>query len=153
METKNRESIFIAPMPDGLARCQWTEDAVQLVNERFLRKSSDGKIIETIEEMCWRVAFYISSADQKYGKTEEEIVELAKEFYGLMAERKFFPNAPTMYNAGTGNGLQFSTCFVLPIGDSMEEIYDAIKWQALIHKSGGGTGFSKPGFIFFDILI
>lgn len=142
METKNGESIFIAPMPKDLKPCAWTEDAVQLVNERFLRKSSDGKIIETIEEMCWRVAYHIASADQKYGKTEEEIVELAKEFYDLMANRKFFPNAPTLYNAGTGNGLQFSACFVLPIEDSIEEIYDAIKWQALIHKSGGGTGFS-----------
>ncbi len=137
-----KEEKNIAPMPKDLKSCVWTEDAVQLVNERFLRKSSDGKIIETIEKMCWRVAYHIASADQKYGKIEEEIGELAKEFYGLMANRKFFPNAPTMYNAGTGNGLQFSACFVLPIGDSMEEIYDAIKWQALIHKSGGGTGFS-----------
>ena len=129
-------------MPDGLKPCVWTEDAVQLVNERFLRKSSDGKIIETIGEMCWRVAYHIASADKNYGKSEEEIIALAKEFYDLMAERKFFPNAPTMYNAGTDNGLQFSACFVLPIEDSMEGIYDAIKWQALIHKSGGGTGFS-----------
>jgi len=137
-----KEGKNIAPMPKDLKSCVWTEDAVQLVNERFLRKSSDGKIMETIEEMCWRVAYHIASADQKYGKTEEEIVELAKEFYGLMANRKFFPNAPTMYNAGTDNGLQFSACFVLPIEDSMEGIYEAIKWQALIHKSGGGTGFS-----------
>ncbi|MCX6812958.1 MAG: hypothetical protein NTV77_00480 [Candidatus Azambacteria bacterium] len=137
-----KEGKNITPIPKDLKSCVWTEDAVQLVNERFLRKSSDGKIIETIEEMCWRVAYHIASADQKYGKTEEEIVELAKEFYDLMVNRKFFPNAPTMYNAGTDNGLQFSACFVLPIEDSMEEIYDAIKWQALIHKSGGGTGFS-----------
>ncbi len=129
-------------MPANLRPCVWTEDAIQLVNERFLRKTAEGKSCETIEEMCWRVAYYIASADKKYGATENEIIELAKEFYDLMADRKFFPNAPTMYNAGTGNGLQFSACFVLPVGDSMEEIYDAVKWQALIHKSGGGTGFS-----------
>jgi len=138
----NKESIFIAPIPDGLARCQWTKDAIKLANERYLRRDQKGQTIETVEEMCWRVAYFIASADQKYGKNEEEIMALAKDFYGLEADRKFFPNAPTMYNAGTGNDLQFSACFVLPIGDSMEEIYDAIKWQALIHKSGGGTGFS-----------
>ncbi len=129
-------------MPANLRPCVWTEDAIQLVNERFLRKTAEGKPCETIEGMCWRVACHIASADKKYGATENEIIELAKEFYDLMADRKFFPNAPTMYNAGTGNGLQFSACFVLPVGDSMEEIYDAVKWQALIHKSGGGTGFS-----------
>lgn len=88
---KEEKTVFIAPMPEDLKPCVWTEDAVQLVNERFLRKSSEGKIIETIEGMCWRVAYHIASADQKYGKTEEEIVELAKEFYDLMANRKFFP--------------------------------------------------------------
>jgi len=139
---EEERNVYIAPMPEKLVSCAWSEDAVQLVTERFLRKSAEGKVLETIEGMCWRVAYHIASADKKYGKTEEEIIALAKEFYGLMADRKFFPNAPTMYNAGTGNGLQFSACFVLPIEDSMEGIYDAIKWQALIHKSGGGTGFS-----------
>ena len=136
------EKIYIAPMPEGLKPCVWTGDAVQLVNERFLRKTNEGKPCETIEGMCWRVAYYIASADKNYGHSEEEIIALAKDFYGLMSDRKFFPNAPTMYNAGTGNGLQFSACFVLPVEDSMEGIYDAIKWQAIIHKSGGGTGFS-----------
>jgi len=144
---KKEQSVYIAPMPESsrpksLELCKWTLDAQQLVNERFLRKDETGKTSETIEEMCWRVAYYIASADKNYGATENEIICLAEEFYGLMASRKFFPNAPTLYNAGTGNGLQFSACFVLPVKDSMEEIYDAIKWQALIHKSGGGTGFS-----------
>ncbi len=138
----NGKVIFIAPMPEDLKPCIWTEDAIKLVNERYLRRDQKGQIIETTEGMCWRVAYHIASADQKYGETEEKIVELAKEFYDLMADRKFFPNAPTLYNAGTGNGLQFSACFVLPVEDSMVGIYDAIKWQALIHKSGGGTGFS-----------
>lgn len=141
------KSVYIAPMPDDLKRfipklCYWTPDAQQLINERFLRRGQDGKVLETTESMCWRVAYHIASADKKYGATENDIIDLAEAFYGLMVERKFFPNAPTLYNAGTGNGLQFSACFVLPIEDSMEGIYDAIKWQALIHKSGGGTGFS-----------
>jgi len=143
MMKKNEKDVFIAPMPKDLKACDnWTEDAIKLVNERFLRKSDEGKPIETIEEMCWRVAYHIASADKKYRKSEKKLIALAKDFYDLMANRLFFPNAPTMYNAGTGNGLQFSACFVLPVEDSMEGIYDAIKWQAIIHKSGGGTGFS-----------
>ena len=138
--TKNM--AHIPPIPEGLRSCSWTEDALKLINERFLRKDSDGKICETGEYMCWRIAYHIASADKKFGKSDEEVIDLAREFYHLFTDRKFFPNAPTMYNAGTNNGLQFSACFVLPIEDSMEGIYDAIKWQALIHKSGGGTGFS-----------
>ncbi|MFH2018366.1 MAG: adenosylcobalamin-dependent ribonucleoside-diphosphate reductase, partial [bacterium] len=144
---EKEENVYIAQMPEDLKNKNiqfhdWTFDAQKLVNERFLRRDKDGKVLETIDGMCWRVAYYIATADKKYGAIEEEIVALAVKFYDLMAGRKFFPNAPTLYNAGTGNGLQFSACFVLPIEDSMEGIYDAIKWQALIHKSGGGTGFS-----------
>ncbi len=142
METKNGESVFIAPMPEDLQPCEWTEAAIKLVNKRYLRRDQEGQIIETTEGMCWRTSYHIASADKKYGAAEEEIIKLAKEFYDSMVDRKFFPNAPTLYNAGTGNRLQFSACFVLPIEDSMEGIYNAIKWQALIHKSGGGTGFS-----------
>ena len=144
---KEEESVYIAPMPEDLKKNNiqfhdWTPDAQKLINERFLRRDKDGKVLETIDGMCWRVAYYIATADKKYGATEDQVIALAAKFYDLMAGRKFFPNAPTLYNAGTGNGLQFSACFVLPIEDSMEGIYDAIKWQALIHKSGGGTGFS-----------
>ncbi len=136
------QKVYIAPMPEGLPACVWTEDAIALVNERFLRRDKDGSVVETTEQMCWRVAYFIATADKKYGRSEEEVIDLAKKFYTLFAERKFFPNAPTFYNAGTGNGLQFSACFVLPIYDSMDGIYEALKNQAIIHKSGGGTGFS-----------
>lgn len=149
----SRAKVYIAPMPEGLAPCSFTEDALKLINERYLRRDKDGQIAETIEGMCWRVAYFIASADKKYGKSDDEIIGLAKEFYDLMAERKFFPNAPTIYNAGTGNGLQFSACFVLPIEDSMDGIYDAIKWQAIIHKSGGGTGFSFSSLRPKDALV
>lgn len=136
------KKVNIAPMPEGLPACIWTEDAHALVNERFLRRDKDGSVIETTEEMCWRVSYHIASAGKNYSMSDNEVLVLAKEFYCLMAERKFFPNAPTLYNAGTGNGLQFSACFVLPIEDSMDGIYNALRWQAMIHKSGGGTGFS-----------
>lgn len=138
----SQKKVYIAPMPEGLKPCEWTSDAIKLVMERYLRRDKEGNISESREEMCWRVAYHIASADKKYGKSDNEIIALAKEFYTALAERKFFPNAPTLYNAGTGNGLQFSACFVLPIEDSMEGIYDALKWQAIIQKSGGGTGFS-----------
>ena len=129
-------------MPADLVGCNWTEDAIKLVNERYLRKDLSGNHVETPEGMCWRVSYHIASADKKYGASEEEIIALARDFYQMMANREFFPNAPTLYNAGTGNGLQFSACFVLPIEDSMEGIFDSLKWQALVHKSGGGTGFA-----------
>lgn len=135
-------SANIPLRPEGLRPCKLTDDALKLLNERYLKKDIDGKIFETVEDMYWRVAYHIASADKKFGKSDEEIIDLAKEFYNLFADGKFFPNAPTLYNAGTNNGLQFSACFVLPVEDSIDEIYDAIKWQAIIHKSGGGTGFS-----------
>ena len=149
----SRTKVYITPMPEGLISPAFTEDALKLINERYLRRDKDGQIVETVEGMCWRVAYHIASADKKHGKSDDEIVGLAKEFYALMAERKFFPNAPTIYNAGTGNGLQFSACFVLPIEDSMDGIYDAIKWQAIIHKSGGGTGFSFSSLRPKDALV
>ncbi len=149
----SQKKIFVAPMPDGLIFPAFTEDALKLINERYLRRDKDGEIVETVDGMCWRVGYHIASADKKYGKSDAEVINLAKEFYALMAERKFFPNAPTIYNAGTGNGLQFSACFVLPIEDSMDGIYDAIKWQAIIHKSGGGTGFSFSSLRPKDALV
>jgi ribonucleoside-diphosphate reductase alpha chain len=149
----NQTKVFIAPMPGGLPDYDGSPDAVKLITERFLRRDKDGNLIETTEEMFWRVAYHIATADRKYDASEEEIMVLAVEFYKLMAERKFFPNAPTLYNAGTGNGLQFSACFVLPIGDSMEGIYEALKRQAIIHKSGGGTGFSFSSLREKDALV
>jgi ribonucleoside-diphosphate reductase alpha chain len=92
--------------------------------------------------MCWRVAGAIASAEATWGKTEEQIHDVAGQFYDLMVDRYFLPNSPTLMNAGKNNGLQFSACFVLPVGDSMDEIFEAVKRAAIIHKSGGGTGFA-----------
>lgn len=136
------KEVHIPPIPNGLRPFKLTEDALKLVNERYLRRDSEGEVVEAVADMYWRVSYHIASADKKFGRSDEEIMDLAKEFYHLFADRKFFPNAPTLYNAGTDNGLQFSACFVLPVEDSIDGIFDAIKWQAIIHKSGGGTGFS-----------
>ena len=108
---------------------------------RYLLKDADGKIIESPKQLFQRVARAISGAEKRYGKSETEISRIEQEFYDVMTAFKFMPNSPTLMNAGTKDG-QLSACFVIPVGDSIEEIFDAIKWQALIHKTGGGTGFA-----------
>jgi ribonucleoside-diphosphate reductase alpha chain len=92
--------------------------------------------------MCWRVALAIASAEATWGKTPQQIHEVASRFYEMMVDGAFLPNSPTLMNAGKDNGLQYSACFVLPVGDSMDEIFEAVKRAAIIHKSGGGTGFA-----------
>ena len=130
------------PMPKDLAPGDWSEQGIKVLKERYLDKNSEGEIIETPDELVWRVAFIIASAEARFGASIEEITETAKSFYKLMGSRKFLPNSPTLMNAGKNNGLQYSGCFVLPVPDSLEGIFDAIKYQAIIHQSGGGTGFS-----------
>lgn len=125
-------------LPKGV----WTEQSMKVLSERYLLKDAKGDMIETPEDLCWRVSWEIASAESLWGKDRGEITKSAVEFYKLMVSGDFLPNSPTLMNAGTGNMLQYSACFVLPVEDSMEGIFDALKYQALIHKSGGGTGFS-----------
>lgn len=128
--------------PADLAPGEWSEQAIKVLKERYLDKNSEGETIETPDELIWRVAFTIASAESRFDASIKEIIETAKSFYKLMGSRKFLPNSPTLMNAGKNNGLQYSGCFVLPVPDSLEGIFDAIKFQAIIHQSGGGTGFS-----------
>ena len=120
---------------------QWSESAIRVLRERYLNRSR-GEAIETPEDMCWRVAWAIAAAEATWGKTQEQTYDVASQFYDLMVDGYFLPNSPTLMNAGKDNGLQYSACFVLPVGDSMDEIFEAVKRAAIIHKSGGGTGFS-----------
>ncbi|MBT4540531.1 vitamin B12-dependent ribonucleotide reductase [Candidatus Woesearchaeota archaeon] len=118
-----------------------TINAIKVLEKRYLLKDVDGNVIETPGEMFKRVAEYISRADKNYGASDEDVKKLEQEFYDMMVKLEFLPNSPTFTGANTKVG-QLSACFVLPIGDSMEEIFESIKNTALIHKSGGGTGFS-----------
>jgi ribonucleoside-diphosphate reductase alpha chain len=120
---------------------QWTEPALRVLRERYLTRR-DGEVVETPEEMCWRVALAIAAGEERYGRSPAAVREIASAFYDIIVDGAFLPNSPTLMNAGKGNGLQYSACYVLPVGDSMEEIFDSVKAAAIIHKSGGGTGFA-----------
>jgi ribonucleoside-diphosphate reductase alpha chain len=117
-----------------------SENAKKVLERRYLKKDDSGKVKETPAQMFRRVARHIANAESKYGD-EDHVKEIEERFYQMMIEFKFLPNSPTLMNAGRRLG-QLAACFVLPVEDSMEGIFDALKNAALIHKSGGGTGFS-----------
>jgi ribonucleoside-diphosphate reductase alpha chain len=118
-----------------------SDNAIKVLERRYLKKDENGKIIESTSEMFRRVATAIASADKSYGRNDNEIKDISDRFYNMMVSLEFMPNSPTLMNAGKALS-QLSACFVLPIEDSMESIFDSVKATALIHKSGGGTGFS-----------
>lgn len=128
-----------------LPAAQLSDNARTVLARRYLKKNANGKPIEEPEEMFWRVAWVIAREDAKYGASDEEIEELAREFYNLMTRRLFEPNSPTLMNAGRPLG-QLSACFVLPVDDALSNgrtgVYDTLRSMALVHQSGGGTGFS-----------
>jgi ribonucleoside-diphosphate reductase alpha chain len=115
--------------------------AVKVLEKRYLKKDAEGRVVETPNDLFKRVAKEVASVDKKFGKSDSDINNLENRFYNLITSLKFLPNSPTLMNAGRRLG-QLSACFVLPIDDSMESIFEAVKNAALIHKSGGGTGFS-----------
>ncbi len=117
-----------------------TPSAKTVLEKRYLKKNSDGSVGEKPEELFKRVAYAIAEADTVFDP-DANIDKVAATFYEMMIERDFIPNSPTLMNAGHHLG-QLSACFVLPIEDSIESIFEAVKHTALIHKSGGGTGFS-----------
>ena len=131
-------------LPDDLPMADLSDNARIVLARRYLKKDAKGRPVEEPETMFWRVARVIADEDAKYGASDAAVDELAREFYRLMTKRLFEPNSPTLMNAGRPLG-QLSACFVLPVEDSLSNgkdgIYDTLRAMALVHQSGGGTGF------------
>ncbi len=120
---------------------RFSANAQKILSKRYLTRDTEGNPIETIEGLFRRVAHAIASAENNYTNSKYKAEDLEETFFKMMTEMDFLPNSPTLMNAGKPLG-QLSACFVLPVEDSMEGIFDAVKHAAIIHKSGGGTGFS-----------
>jgi len=115
--------------------------AAEVLKSRYLMKDASGSILETPDQMYWRAAKFIAVVNKKYGTSETEVNKLASKFYHLMTDGLFLPNTPTLINAGRENAM-LSACFVLPVNDSIPEIFETVKNTAQIQKAGGGTGFA-----------
>ena len=118
-----------------------SENALKVLEKRYLKRDKDGKPTETAKDLFLRVASTLANADKQFGASDEEVQKTTKKFYDFITHRYFMPNSPTLMNAGRELG-QLAACFVLPVEDSLEGIFETVKNTALIHKSGGGTGFS-----------
>ena len=150
MSAPQRETIFVLPPSDHQAKTlppkrkitpQFSKNALRVIEKRYLLKDRHRQPIETPEEMLHRVAKNIAQGDKLFGESEAEIEKSGNDFYNLMAKLEFLPNSPAFTGAGTKLG-QLAACFVLPVEDDMQSILKTQMDMGMIHKSGGGTGFS-----------
>ena len=142
---------------DGLPAPNLTDNAVAILNGRYVKKDDQGNLLETPKQMFWRIAEFVSYGSAAYGLNDEDRRELACKYYRLMADGFFLPNTPTLVNAGKIDNAQLAACFVLPIEDSLvrgeASIFGTLMSAALIHQTGGGTGFSFSGIRPLNSLI
>ena len=138
----HKNLLSTPPLPEGLPHVDLSENSYQVLTRRYIRKGDNGELVETPEEMFWRVAFHVAKVEEIWG---EDIEERASHFYRLLTSKRFFPNSPTFTGAGTPLG-QLAACFVLPISDDMgrrsDGIFQTLRDAALIQQTGGGNGFS-----------
>jgi ribonucleoside-diphosphate reductase alpha chain len=139
-ETETERLQLPVEPPAELSDPDLTENAVTVLERRYLVKDEGLRPVETPRELFWRVARTLAAVDVDYGASEAEAEKAAVRFYHLLAGGLFEPNSPTLMNAGRPLG-QLSACFVLPVEDSLQGIYSTLRNMALIHQSGGGTGF------------
>src|SRR6058998_1803306 len=135
--TDSRALEVVAREPDP----KLSENALRVLQKRYLKKDDKGRVVETPRQLFARVAWNLAQAERNYGANEIEVEEKAKTFFRIMSNLEFLPNSPTLMNAGLELQL-LSACFVIPVDDSLVGIFDALKQQALIHQGGGGTGFA-----------
>jgi len=124
----------------SLREIKLTENAIRVLEKRYLAKDAEGRVIETLEGLFRRVARTVAEVDIKYN-SGISLAERENLYFDMLASLEFLPNSPTLMNAGTKLG-QLSACFVIPVGDSIKEIFGAVSTMAIIHQTGGGTGFS-----------
>jgi ribonucleoside-diphosphate reductase alpha chain len=136
------ERLAAPPLPEGLKRVELSDNARTVLTKRYVRRDSEGKPSETVEQMFWRVAYHIALAEREW---DGDVSAAAVDFFELLASKRFFPNSPTFTGAGTPLG-QLAACFVLPITDDMGRdpagIFQSLRDAALIQQTGGGNGFS-----------
>lgn len=136
MESRPAESAETRLEPD------FKGNALTVLSKRYLIKNDQGEPIETPAQLVQRVASNVARAELNYPGGQARCAELSQRYYELMASCEFLPNSPTLMNAGKGSPQQLSACFVIPVEDAIDSIFDAVKHAAIIHKTGGGTGFS-----------